>query len=283
MDNRLLLLCTALLLFSVSSSAENKVFSTPPLMLANVYEGSVDLRNYWISEKLDGVRAYWDGHGLISRKGYRFSVPQWFTRGFPQVPLDGELWMGRGTYEHLSAAVRRVDPLGSEWRRIRFVAFDLPSSKTRYDERYKELAQLVEKIQSQYLYLIERFRIVNEPELMEKLDAVTKQGGEGLMLIRGSSLYLPGRSDSLLKLKRFQDGEAVVIRHYPGNGKYAGMLGSLLVETADGTQFRVGSGFSDDERLHPPPLGSIVTYKYYGTTMKGIPRFASFLRIRNEP
>ncbi len=100
------------------------------------------------------------------------------------------------------------------------------------------------------------------------------------MLHRGSSTYKGFRSNNLLKLKKHSDAEAKVIRHLPGKGKYKGMMGSVLVETMDKKRFKIGSGFSDAERENPPPLGSWITYKYFGYTSKGTPRFASFLRIR---
>jgi DNA ligase-1 len=130
--------------------------------------------------------------------------------------------------------------------------------------------------------LVEQFRVSGKQALLEKLDAVVQRGGEGLMLHRADSLYKSGRSDDLLKLKRYRDAEAIVIAHQPGNGKYAGLLGSMLVETGDGKRFRIGSGFSNEQRHDPPPIGSVITYKYFGLTANGIPRFASFLRVRQE-
>ena len=239
----------------------------PALTLANTYREGIDLDQYWVSEKLDGVRAYWDGETLASRSGNRFSPPAWFTESFPRVPLDGELWMGRGTFERLSGAVRRKTPDDAEWRTIRFMVFDLPASPAPFDER---------------LALVEQFRVADHDALMETLTRVVDGGGEGLMLHRDSSRYTAGRTDDLLKVKSHDDAEAVVVGHLPGKGRLAGMLGALLVEMPDGRRFRLGNGFSDDERRQPPPLGATVTYKYFGKTRNGLPRFASFLRIRDE-
>ncbi len=277
----LILILSSLLGIPIDARAESRL-SASDLLLAKVYDEDIDPRDYWVSEKLDGVRALWDGDRLLSRNGYPFVAPRWFTRGFPGVPLDGELWMGRGTYEVLSATVRRTHPEESQWRRIRFMVFDLPAAREDFSHRYERLVELVDEIDSPYLDLVEQFRVSDRPALMERLDAVVKLGGEGLMLHRADSLYRSGRSDDLLKLKRYQDAEATVIAHQPGNGKYAGLLGSLLVETGDGKRFRIGSGFTDEQRQAPPPLGSVITYKYFGLTANGIPRFASFLRVREE-
>ena len=102
------------------------------------------------------------------------------------------------------------------------------------------------------------------------------------MLRSTEAPYRAGRSDDLIKLKLFDDAEAVVVQHLPGNGKYQSMLGALLVELPNGQRFKIGTGFSDAERANPPPIGSIITYRYNGTHPSGLPRFARFWRIRNH-
>ena len=254
----------------------------PPLALAKGYVGDVPVRTYWISEKLDGVRAWWDGAALISRRGKRLPAPSWFTAGFPRQPLDGELWMGRGAFAELSGIVRRTRSDGAAWSRVRFMVFDLPAHPGVFDERLLHMGEMLEGVESPYIGLVAQFRVADEVELMAELSRVVAEGGEGLMLRRGLSRYRAGRTNDLLKLKLHQDAEAVVVAHLPGKGKYAGMLGALLVEMSDGARFRLGTGFSDAERRNPPPLGATVTYKHYGVTNNGIPRFASFLRMREE-
>ena len=254
----------------------------PSLLLANIYRDDIDLGQYWVSEKLDGVRAYWDGETLTSRNGNRFNAPPWFIEDFPRVALDGELWMGRGTFERLSGAVRRQHPDDAQWRDITFMVFDLPSSPATFDGRLKRLREMFDANKSPHVALVEQFRVADHDTLMDTLNKVVAGGGEGLMLHRGSSRYTAGRTDDLLKLKTYEDAEAVVVGHLPGKGKFAGMLGALLVEMPEGRRFRLGTGFSSEERLEPPPLGAIVTYKYYGKTRNGLPRFATFLRTRDE-
>ena len=254
----------------------------PSLLLADTYRDGIDLDQYWVSEKLDGVRARWDGEILTSRNGNRFNAPRWFTMGFPRVPLDGELWMGRGTFERLSGVVRRRAPNDAQWRTIRFMVFDLPSSPAAFDERLSRLREMFETIESPHIALVEQFRVADRDALMDTLSRVVAGGGEGLMLHRGSSTYTAGRTDDLLKLKPYDDAEAMVVGHLPGKGKFTGMLGALLVEMPDGRRFRLGTGFSMEDRRVPPPLGAVVTYKHFGKTRNGVPRFASFLRIRDE-
>ena len=272
----------AALLALTASAAPAGEAEAPSLLLANVYRDDVDLGQYWVSEKLDGVRARWDGERLRSRRGNPIHAPPWFVAHFPRVPLDGELWMGRGAFERLSGAVRRQDPDEAQWREIRFMVFDLPASPATFDRRLRRLRELFGTIASPHVALVEHFRVADHAELMERLERVVAGGGEGLMLHRGGSRYVAGRSDDLLKLKKHRDAEAVVIGHLPGKGRLTGLLGALLVETPEGLRFRLGTGFSDDERRDPPPPGATVTYRYYGKTRKGVPRFASFLRVRDE-
>lgn len=255
----------------------------PALMLANVYQGQQPLSAYWVSEKLDGVRAYWDGHRLISRRGNPFAAPDWFTRDFPTTPLDGELWMGRGTFSTLSGAVRRRTPDPDQWRRIHYMVFDMPGARGPFDERLKRLRALFARPHSPHMRLIPQSRVADRAHLMARLHKVVDGGGEGLMLHRGDAAYHGYRSTDLLKLKLYRDADARVVARLPGTGKYRGMMGALLVQTPGGRQFRLGTGFSDAQRAHPPPVGSTITYRYRGRTESGLPRFPSFMRVRRPP
>lgn len=258
------------------------VAKPPELTLANVYQKGMSLDGYWVSEKLDGVRAYWTGERFLSRGGHEYRAPTWFTEGFPDHPLDGELWMGRGRFAELSGAVRQEVPDDDDWQRIRFMVFDLPDKEATFDQRLTRLRVLIEEVGSLYMALVDQQRASTHEKLMQRLDEAVDGGAEGLMLRLGGSGYRSGRSNDLLKVKQYQDAEAVVVRHLPGQGKFEGLMGSLLVELEDGRQFRIGSGFTDGERASPPDPGTTITFKYYGLTATGLPRFASFLRIRND-
>ncbi|MBT3309076.1 MAG: DNA ligase [Gammaproteobacteria bacterium] len=252
-------------------------------LLAKVYKEELDLSQWWVSEKLDGVRAIWDGQQLRFRSGRVIQAPAWYTQDFPAQPMDGELWMGRGTFEQTSAAVRRKQPQDEPWRRIHYRLFELPAAKGTFTQRVEQMQSLTHQLQISWLQPIPQQRVSNREALFRWLERVVEEGGEGLMLHRADSLYHGGRSGDLLKLKAWQDAEATVVEIMPGQGKYRGMMGALRVEDAQGRQFRIGSGFSDQERQNPPALGSLITYKYTGTTGRGLPRFASFLRLRQGP
>ena len=254
-----------------------------PVMLANVYRpGAVDLADYWVSEKYDGVRAYWDGATLRTRGGNPIHPPNWFTGGWPQTALDGELWVGRGQFEATSATVRDATPDDAAWRKVRFMVFDLPASPGVFSERLAALRSVVAKLSLPWVVPVAQFKVSDQAALNRESRKVVAAGGEGLMLHRGSSLYRAERTDDLLKLKPYLDAEARVIGHVRGNGKYRDMLGALRVERPDGLQFRLGTGLTDEQRRHPPPIGSWVTYGYRSLTGKGVPRFARFVRVRDS-
>lgn len=285
---RLLSLLIIVLLFKASTvcsatelrPAQNEKIS-PPQQLASLYQDDIVVTDYWISEKLDGIRARWTGSELITRNANIIYTPTWFVKNFPPQTLDGELWLARHSFEKTASIVLRDNP-SEDWRNIKFMLFDLPEHTGTFTQRLTELYYLADTIASPHVQVIPQFKLANQSQLMRKLDELVRQGAEGLMLHHTDSYYEDGRSANLLKLKKHQDAEARVIAHLPGKGKYKNMLGSLLVELDSGLQFKIGSGFSDMQRQKPPPIGTMITFKYYGLTAKGIPRFASFLRIKPE-
>ncbi|NMM37036.1 MAG: DNA ligase [Glaciimonas sp.] len=254
--------------------------TAPPVLLAQNFNDAIDPSAYLVSEKLDGVRALWDGTTLRFRSGRIIPAPDWFISNFPAHPLDGELWMGRRKFDRLSAAVRRDSPRDAEWRQISYQVFEWPQAPGTFSERIAALQVSVARANLDWLQLVPQVRIANRQALQARLQQVVHAGGEGLMLHRADALWQTGRTDALLKLKPQLDAEAKVIAHLPGKGKYQGLCGALLVESPDGQRFRLGSGMSDAQRRAPPPVGSIVTYRYRDRTPNGLPRFASFLRVR---
>lgn len=275
-----------MMIFLLISSYSHPVFSlsasTPDLLLAKVYKENTEIGQYWISEKYDGVRAYWDGQQLVSRQGNIYHAPDWFIKDLPKQPLDGELWIGRHQFEALVSTVRKQHPIDAEWKKVRYMIFELPNGEGTFSHRLKLIKEILNKKPSPFIRLVKQFRLTSHQELISKLNEVVQQGAEGLMMHRADALYHTGRSHDLLKVKIYQDAEAKVIQHILGKGKYSDLLGSLLVENTDGKRFKIGSGLTDLQRKNPPIIGSMITYKYYGLTRNGIPRFASFLRIRND-
>jgi DNA ligase-1 len=275
------LLFGATLSFLACAWAETDIAAPPAVLLAQDFNDAMDPHDYWVSEKLDGVRALWDGKTLRFRSGRLIHAPAWFTRALPAHHLDGELWMGHGRFEQVSAAVRREEALDAEWKTISYQIFEWPGAPGSFTERIAALKTSIEQAKLPWLKLVAQYRVADSKILKARLHEVVREGGEGLMLHRADAPWQTGRTDALLKLKLHQDAEAKVVAHLPGKGKYEGMCGALLVEMADGRRFRLGSGLSDAERRSPPAVGSMVTYRYRGHTASGLPRFASFLRIRH--
>ena len=255
--------------------------SGPSVMLAREAPASIDPHGYLVSEKFDGVRALWDGRQLRFRSGLPMAAPSWFTRRLPAVPLDGELWLGRGRFEALSGAVRRAQPNDAEWRELRYQLFDLPVASLPFVERARRLQAFVRPVDEPGLVAVQQFEVSDPQALQQRLAEVVAAGGEGLMLHRAAAMWRAGRSDDLLKLKLLSDAEAVVIGHVAGRGRHAGRLGALRVRTDEGAELLLGTGLSDAQREQPPAVGSVVTYTFRGRTASGVPRFAAFLRVRS--
>ncbi len=255
----------------------------PAVTLAQHYHSGVDLSAYWVSEKYDGVRAVWDGQQLLSRQGLAIRAPAWFTAGWPAVPMDGELWAGRGQFAAAQSAVAQAVPVDSQWRALRYMVFDLPGHPGDFTTRLPALQRHVAALGQPWVQAVVQWRVASHGELMAQLRTHERAGAEGLMLRRADAPYRGGRSDDLLKLKSHEDAEAVVIGHEPGRGKYRGMTGALLVRLPGGQTLRLGSGLSDAQRRAPPPVGTTVTYRYNGTHAgSGLPRFARFWRVRAD-
>jgi DNA ligase-1 len=256
--------------------------SAPDILLAQLYASGLDVTQYLVSEKYDGVRAVWDGKQLISRQGNVIHAPAWFVKDFPNTPLDGELWLARGQFDELSGAVRKDNPIDAEWKQISYLIFELPNAVGDFEARAKQIVNIVTKAKLPNLKAVKQFRVKDEAELKKELQKVVKNGGEGLMLHRADAPYITGRSDVLLKLKLLLDAEAKVVGYTKGRGKYAGKVGALALETPAGIRFKLGTGLSDAQRVQPPKIGSLVTYTYRDITKTGKPKFASILRERKE-
>jgi DNA ligase 1 len=251
----------------------------PPLLLAERWDNATDLAGWWVSEKLDGVRAYRDGTALISRLGNPFHAPEWFLAGLPPTPLDGELWIGRKAFQRTVGIVRRQDR-SDLWREVSYVAFDAPALDAAFEDRLAFVREHVERHRPPHLKAHEHAVCRGLEHLRAELARVEALGGEGLMVRRPGSRYEVGRSTTLLKIKSFRDAEARVLEHQKGAGRHKGRLGALLVELPDGTRFAVGTGFSDAEREAPPPVGAIITFRYQELSDGGVPRFPSYVGVR---
>jgi len=237
-------------------------------------------QGFWVSEKFDGVRAVWDGQVLRFRSGRLIAAPGWFLSALPRVALDGELWMGRGTFDRLSGVVRQTEPDDEAWRAVNYLVFDMPGHAAPFAERVAVAQSTLAQAQQPWLLPVAQREVKDARALQALLLDTVRQGGEGLMLHRSDALWQAGRTDALFKFTPENDEEGLVVGHQPGKGRLVGMTGALLVQMTSGQRFALGAGLSDALRRDPPPVGAWVTYRYRERTPAGLPRFASFVRVR---
>lgn len=249
------------------------------LMLATQWQDSLDPSEFLVSEKLDGVRAYWDGQTLRFRSGRPIAAPAWFLEALPRTALDGELWIGRHRFDDVSATVRRKVPRDAEWHELSYHIFDLPGQPGSFAERASRISAVLEPQGVPWLQAVAQQRGTDRARLQQQLKQLVNEGGEGLVLHHATALWQFGRSDALRKLKLQPDEEGRVVGFQPGKGRHAGRMGALELETPSGKRFFLGTGFTDAQREAPPALGSLVTYRYRDRTATGLPKFASFLRV----
>jgi len=275
-------LLTHLSLGCLGSFAALPAWATQPLTLwlASTYQGNENLTDYWVSEKYDGIRGFWDGRQLLSRSGKALNPPAWFVKGWPAQPFEGELWAGLGQFEQAASVIQQRQAPDSEWQAMRFMVFDANSPTQAFTERIVQYQSLVKQIGQPWVQAVTQSQVPSHAALKALLKKTVQAGGEGLVLHRGSSLYQSGRNSDVLKVKPHEDAEAKVIGHELGQGKHAQRLGALTLETPQGLRFKLGTGFTDAQRENPPAIGQWVTYRYRGLTDQGVPRFASFVRIR---
>jgi DNA ligase-1 len=266
---------------SSAKARTDAALAAPQVALLSDARPDIDPHGHLVSEKLDGVRAIWDGSRLRFRSGRIVPAPDWFTEALPPVALDGELWGGRGRFDVVSGTVRRVTPDDAGWRRLRLMVFDLPSASGDFATRAARIAALATASSSTVWMAVEQTQLPDRAALLQRLDSVVRGGGEGLVLHRADALWSPGRSSALWKLKPLQDAEAQVLAHEPGHGRLANLMGALRVRSADGIEFRIGTGFTDAERRDPPPVGTWISYTHRGVTPAGVPRFASYWRLHD--
>ena len=246
----------------------------PQLFLLKTYKDGMNVTGWVMSEKLDGVRAFWDGKRLISRSGKVFNAPDSFTRAFPSFALDGELWTSRGDFEHIVSIVNTKDS-NKRWNELTYNIFELPNQKGGLLERLDQVKPFL----SSRLKLIEQIKINDVKEMEIYLKYVIKLGGEGIVVRNSSVPYYVGRKMNSVKYKLYQDAECRVVSIIEGSGKYKSMMGALKCNF-DGNMIKIGSGFTDKERKTPPTIGALITFKYYGLTRLGNPKYPVFLRIR---
>ncbi len=263
---KLLLLC---IVFTVVYAGK------PKLLLLNTYRNDMNVTSWYMSEKLDGVRAYWDGEKLLSRSGKVFSVPKFFIKDFPRHKLDGELWTKREDFSNIVSIVNKKK-VHKGWTELTYNIFEVPDASGDLLERLQHVKE------TPYIKVIKQVKVKDEEHLKFFLKFLENKGAEGIVVRDGSLKYYTGRDNNALKVKSYIDSECVIVSYNKGQGKYEGLLGSLSCKMENMQVIKIGSGLSDYERVNPPKIGAIITFKYYGLTSQGNPRFPIFLKTQNK-
>jgi len=246
----------------------------PQLLLLNKYDKDIDIKGWYMSEKLDGIRAYWNGKKLISRGGKTLQAPAFFTKNFPISSLDGELWTKRGDFANIVSIVNQKQPHDA-WKKITYNIFEVPNADGNLTTRLSKVKP------TKYIKLIKQIKIKDKQQLKKFLSLVESKGGEGVVVRDATLPYYTGRTNDALKVKSYVDEECEVVGYNKGHGKYEGLIGSLSCRMKNMQIIKIGSGLKQYQRAVPPKIGAIITFKYYGLTSKGNPRFPIFLRVRD--
>ncbi len=251
---------------------------SPELLLLKTYKNQ-NVSGMLMSEKLDGIRAYWDGKNLLSRSGKTIHAPTWFIKNLPPFEIDGELWSKRGEYEFIQSIVMDKTP-SKEWDKITYNIFEVPNQKGALLKRLEVLQKYLNSHNLAHVKIIKQIKCKDKAHLQKFFKEVKSKGGEGVVLRDAKAPYIAKRTNKALKYKDYEDDECEVVSYHKGKGKYEGLLGSFTCRLKNGVEFKVGTGLIDKQRRNPPAIGQIITFKHQGLTKYGKPRFPVFLRVR---
>ena len=263
------------------------------VLLANTYKNNINPKNMIASEKFNGIRAVWNGKQLKSRTNKPIYAPNWFLKGLPKNhALNGELFLKRGAFEATTSIVSKKIPVDEEWKNIRYMVFDLPSSSEPFKARLGELKNIVKTQCSKNgkcpLIVPKHTTITSRNQMKEMFNNIVSKGGEGIMLRNPNAKYQQKRSKNLLKVKPTNDAEAIIINMIEGKGKDEGRMGAIKVKhKKSGVEFKIGTGFTaamrqDFWNKKNNLKGNMVTFGYKGLTAKGVPRHPTFIRMRKN-
>lgn len=228
-------------------------------MLSQTYEGQ-NPKGWLMSEKLDGMRALWNGRELVTRNGNVIAAPAWFLAALPPMALDGELWAGRGKFQRMLSIVRG----GTGWEEITFRVFDAPEIDGGFETRHTAAADAITGCA--VAAIVEHVVCAGRKHFLSYAGELIAKGAEGAMLRKSGSAYVPRRSSALLKFKPVETDEAKVIGYTPGKD-------SIRVAW-NGVKLALKTALR-------PPLGASVSFQFMGVTDGGVPRHPTFIAVRN--
>ena len=237
-------------------------------------------QSFVYSEKLDGVRAFWDGKNLYSKGGKLLTPPSFFTQNFPPFAIEGELWSKRGDFENIVSILKSTKKK-EKWRELKFYIFEVPNQQGGILKRLEVLEAYLASQPAPFISIIPQLPLNTLQALQDALGAITQAGGEGVVVREKDAPYYTGRNKKAMKLKLYEDRECKITSYVQGKGKFENLVGSIICLDGD-VEFKIGSGMSEDFRKNPPKVGTIITYKYFGLNKNKLPKFPVFLRIRSD-
>jgi len=259
---------------ATEKSASSSATSTPPTTTSSntsTTSGETkkgkDPTGWWISEKLDGVRAYWNGKKMYFKDGTEMHPPPGFVVDFPPVPLDGELWAGRQNFYEVAKAVKSTEV--EAWRDVKYLVFDTTQSQMKYEERMEFINKYIPANHSN-ISQIDIWRCKSNDDLMYVLAQVEQNGGEGIILRKPQSYYY--EQMSFFKLERYDDDDAMVVENLNDSK-------AMKCRLSNGKEFVLPTPTIDPL----PAPESIITFRYLAMSKQdNIPTCTSLLRIRPE-
>lgn len=237
-------------------------------------------QSFVYSEKLDGVRAFWDGKNLYSKGGKLLTPPSFFTQNFPPFAIEGELWSKRGDFENIVSILKSTKKK-EKWRELKFYIFEVPNQQGGILKRLEVLEAYLASQPAPFISIIPQLPLNTLQALQDALSAITQAGGEGVVVREKDAPYYTGRNKKAMKLKLYEDRECKITSYVQGKGKFENLVGSIICLDGD-VEFKIGSGMSENFRKNPPKVGTIITYKYFGLNKNKLPKFPVFLRIRSD-
>lgn len=259
----------------------------PEVMLAHKYQEKFHTGPYYVSEKLDGIRAITFKGKLYTRNGLKIHAPQWFLDSIPEGSYDGELWTTRGDFQKLSSIVRKKIPRDSEWKTVSYRIFDDYDSKNTFSATYNRLKKKLPLCGSS------NSRVCLEPqtyteshnEIMQQFRQVRNKNGEGVILRKNTPYKQGVRTENMLKVKEFQEREATIVGFtYYEKGRLKSLVCEWTTHNGRKVQFKVFNGISEGMKHNGGKeffkIGDQVTVQFYEYTKNGLPRFPVFKGVR---
>lgn len=172
---------------------------------------AVDPKGWWVSEKLDGIRAIWTGKELMTRHGRKIHAPEWFYDEFPKnIALDGELYLGRNKFNVVQMTVMDHHKNKYLWEKIEYHVFDIPDATYLTFEEVQYILKNYLSTSCKYLKVIHQTQVKDLDQLLELQKILVSQGAEGTMLRKPGSSYRVGETSNLLKFKSQMDSNQMV-------------------------------------------------------------------------